>query len=229
MNKKIIIIGAGGHSKVIADIIEKSKDIVLGFLDDNKEKDEIIIKEKPSVVFITGGPFYVLPIGRFLYDKYDLPYIIDLRDPWAFQKNKNNFKYKLIKLKNILLERYTFKKASCILTVNETMENMYKNFYPKYNFLTITNGYDEEDFLNIKPKQFNDFTIVYTGKFDVSAGFRDPSDLFKVIKELNNEQIFINFVHVGEVEQKLKIVNLLDLNHIRNLYSIVKALIYKLY
>ena len=46
MNKKIIIIGAGGHSKVIADIIEKSKDIVLGFLDDNKEKDVIIIKEK---------------------------------------------------------------------------------------------------------------------------------------------------------------------------------------
>lgn len=168
-----------------------------------QEINEIIIKEKPSVVFITGGPFYVLPIGRFLYDKYDLPYIIDLRDPWAFQKNKNNFKSKLIKLKNILLERYTFKKASCILTVNETMENMYKNFYPKYNFLTITNGYDEEDFLNIKPKQFNDFTIVYTGKFDVSAGFRDPSDLFKVIKELNNEQIFINFVHVGEVEQKV--------------------------
>lgn len=46
MNRKIIIIGAGGHSKVITDIIEKSKDIVLGFLDDNKEKDEIIIKEK---------------------------------------------------------------------------------------------------------------------------------------------------------------------------------------
>ena len=50
MNKKIIIIGAGGHSKVIADIIEKSKDIVLGFLDDNKEKDEIIIKEKECKV-----------------------------------------------------------------------------------------------------------------------------------------------------------------------------------
>lgn len=46
MNRKVIIIGAGGHSKVITDIIEKSKDIVLGFLDDNKEKDEIIIKEK---------------------------------------------------------------------------------------------------------------------------------------------------------------------------------------
>jgi FlaA1/EpsC-like NDP-sugar epimerase len=36
MNKRVIIIGAGGHGKVIADIIEKSGDKVVGFLDDNK-------------------------------------------------------------------------------------------------------------------------------------------------------------------------------------------------
>ena len=46
MNKNVVIIGAGGHAKVIADIIDKSKDIVVGFLDDNKAKDDIIIKEK---------------------------------------------------------------------------------------------------------------------------------------------------------------------------------------
>lgn len=37
MSKRVIIIGAGGHAKVIADIIEKSGDIVEGFLDDNLE------------------------------------------------------------------------------------------------------------------------------------------------------------------------------------------------
>ena len=46
MNKNVIIIGAGGHSKVIADIIVKSQDNVLGFLDDNISIDTIIIKEK---------------------------------------------------------------------------------------------------------------------------------------------------------------------------------------
>lgn len=43
MNKKVVIIGAGGHSKVIADIIEKSNDILVGFLDDNLEKGKNII------------------------------------------------------------------------------------------------------------------------------------------------------------------------------------------
>ncbi len=46
MNKNVVIIGAGGHAKVIADIIDKSKDIVVGFLDDNRTKGDIIIKEK---------------------------------------------------------------------------------------------------------------------------------------------------------------------------------------
>ena len=36
MNKQVVIIGAGGHGKVIADIIEKSGDKIVGFLDDNK-------------------------------------------------------------------------------------------------------------------------------------------------------------------------------------------------
>ncbi|MDD2375994.1 MAG: acetyltransferase [Clostridia bacterium] len=35
MNKKVIIIGASGHAKVIADIVIKNEDILLGFLDDN--------------------------------------------------------------------------------------------------------------------------------------------------------------------------------------------------
>lgn len=33
--KKVIIIGASGHGKVVADIIQKSGDRVVGFLDDN--------------------------------------------------------------------------------------------------------------------------------------------------------------------------------------------------
>ncbi len=35
MSSNVVIIGAGGHSKVVADIIIKSNDNVVGFLDDN--------------------------------------------------------------------------------------------------------------------------------------------------------------------------------------------------
>ena len=42
MNKKVIIIGAGGHGKVIADIIIASYDTVIGFLDDRSEKGSLV-------------------------------------------------------------------------------------------------------------------------------------------------------------------------------------------
>ena len=35
MNKKVVIIGAGGHGRVVADIAEACGDTVLGFLDDS--------------------------------------------------------------------------------------------------------------------------------------------------------------------------------------------------
>ena len=37
MPKDVIIIGAGGHARVIADIIKKSGDKIVGFLDDNAD------------------------------------------------------------------------------------------------------------------------------------------------------------------------------------------------
>lgn len=43
MKEKVVIIGASGHGKVIADIILKSGDEIVGFLDDNPElKDGFI-------------------------------------------------------------------------------------------------------------------------------------------------------------------------------------------
>ena len=167
--------------------------------------EPIIAKNEPSVVFVTGGPFYVLPIGRYLYDKYQIPYIIDLRDPWSFQKNNGGIKAKIITIKNKIFEKYTFSKASYICCVNETMTDEYKKLYPKYEskFVTITNGYDEEDFEKIIPIKFKQFSIVYTGKFEVSAGFRDPSIVFKVIKNLRNEGINIKFIHVGNRENRV--------------------------
>lgn len=37
MQKKVVVIGASGHARVIADVIKSSNDELIGFLDDNKE------------------------------------------------------------------------------------------------------------------------------------------------------------------------------------------------
>lgn len=42
MSEQVIIIGASGHGKVIADIITKSGDTVVGFLDDDLSKENVL-------------------------------------------------------------------------------------------------------------------------------------------------------------------------------------------
>lgn len=42
MSESVIIIGAGGHAKVIADIVLKNGDTLLGFLDDSKINKNIV-------------------------------------------------------------------------------------------------------------------------------------------------------------------------------------------
>lgn len=42
MNKKVIVIGAGGHAKVIGEIIQSCQDILIGYLDDNQVGEGII-------------------------------------------------------------------------------------------------------------------------------------------------------------------------------------------
>lgn len=61
MGKEVIIIGAGGHGKVIADIIKKNGDTVLGFLDDNTEAKDTLgcvcdcVKHKDKYFIIAIG------------------------------------------------------------------------------------------------------------------------------------------------------------------------------
>lgn len=42
MNQKVIVIGAGGHGKVVADIVRSSGHTVLGFLDDGRTAGETV-------------------------------------------------------------------------------------------------------------------------------------------------------------------------------------------
>lgn len=149
-----------------------------------------------------------MKIAPYIWKKYKIPYVIDLRDPWKLQRLINTNKIKNIKsrVKRFIIgknESRIFKYAYSICTVNDTMTKQYQKEYPKIKekFITVSNGYDQEDYRNIKPKKLNEFNIVYAGKFRVSAGFRNPQNIFKAIKIINDKGKHVNFIHVGQPEE----------------------------
>lgn len=71
--KKVVIIGAGGHAKVIADIIQKSHDNIIGFLDDKLEKGKKVISNY-EVIGTLGD------IERIQKEDKDVTFIIAIGD-----------------------------------------------------------------------------------------------------------------------------------------------------
>lgn len=66
-NKKVMVIGASGHGKVIADIIHKSGDKVIGFLDDDPAKKEVnqiaVLGKIKDIEQYKGDTYFIIGIG----------------------------------------------------------------------------------------------------------------------------------------------------------------------
>ncbi|MBR1413914.1 MAG: acetyltransferase [Bacilli bacterium] len=83
MQKKVIIIGAGGHAKVIADIVVNSNDQLVGFLDDNLDKQDMVIFDNKKVLGT---------INQDIINKYnDCYFIIGIGDNEIRKKIANQY------------------------------------------------------------------------------------------------------------------------------------------
>lgn len=85
----IIIVGSGGHAKVIADIILKTKNNIIGFLDDNRPINSKVlnipvigkINEIKDIVKLYSNTKVIVAIGnnnirKEIMEKYSLDYYI---------------------------------------------------------------------------------------------------------------------------------------------------------
>ncbi|TKC13069.1 glycosyltransferase family 4 protein [Pedobacter polaris] len=169
----------------------------------------IIKKEKPALLFATGDPFFPLLVAPFAKRFYGLKYVIDLRDPWKLAVIDNplkGIKGKIFGPLNNFLEPIVLNGASKVIVVSEKMAQDYRVAYPKRlpeDFIVIPNGYDPDDYDPIVPKKFDDFTIVYAGKFLSGKSFRNPSYFLKAIKILKERGINVVFKYVGELNEEV--------------------------
>jgi len=168
----------------------------------------LIKKERPDLVFITGGPFFPLIVCPIIKIFYKLNCVVDLRDPWKLSYNKipiQGLKARLGRFLINIAEPIVLRNASKVICASDTILKKYQIVYnnQKEKFLTITNGYDPEDFDNIKPKKYKEFTIVYTGKFRCHEALLDPAPIFSALKILHVKGVNIQFVHVGLREKEI--------------------------
>jgi len=148
-----------------------------------KKAIEAIKQNGIDVIYTTSSPYSDHLLGVYLKKHFpQIPLVCDFRDEWT------NNPYHVRKGIRAKIERSQEKMvlayADCLITNTPVMLSNFLRDNPKTmdKFYVIPNGYDDEDFEEIKDiKPSNDkFTLTYTG---LLYGKRKPDNFFKALKK----------------------------------------------
>jgi len=152
------------------------------------EAIKAIKKYKISIIYSTS-PYMTAHLIAGLAKKITkLPWVADFRDPWRANPFRN-IPYKILNHWDSILEAWVVRQADHIICVTEYMKKDFINRYPfiKNKISYIPNGYDPEDYENLKPiREFDEdcFVITHTGTF---YGPRSPIPVFKALNLLKKQ------------------------------------------
>jgi glycosyltransferase involved in cell wall biosynthesis len=126
---------------------------------------KLVKKENINVLYATSPIWTSLLIGMLVKKKTKKPFVVDFRDPWT-DNPFINYPTKLHQRLERKLEKTVLTQADYVTVATDLMKN---NLIRKYPFIkskieTITNGFDPDDFKNLKiHKKTGKFTITYVG------------------------------------------------------------------
>lgn len=172
---------------------------------------DVIRKERIDAVYSTANPYTNHLIWYLVKKITGKPGVVDFRDPWtqwAWYYHDLNYSHSKIRLSlDECFERNVLKLADKVISATEPFSEGFSSkysFIDKAKFITITNGFDPDDFKDVSGVKIPEkFTIVYTGSL---RGIQTLKHFLVAVRELLNERealktdisiIIIGYVGVG--------------------------------
>ncbi|MCB5229436.1 MAG: glycosyltransferase family 4 protein [Candidatus Cloacimonetes bacterium] len=158
----------------------------------------ILKRHKIDLVFISGPPFSIMQLGKWIKDRYGIPYVASFRDDWSLgQSRLDNPPPPSFTKYERKLEKAALEEANHVVVVNKAYKRDFLSLYPHLaedKFTVITNGYDESDFEGQPPQRERDkgkLQIVHPG---VLFGRRHPGIIWQAI---------LNLIDRGKIDPRL--------------------------
>ncbi|MNO55661.1 D-inositol-3-phosphate glycosyltransferase [compost metagenome] len=186
----------------------------------------LIDLENIDLIYTTAAPFTDHVIGYLLKSEFNKPWVADFRDEWinnAYQNyDRNSALYKV----KYCMEKNVVGLVDEIIT---TTPYAAKNFRERYDLneqkvKCITNGYDEEDFVNIQnnSEKNSKFTILHNGLlYLIRTPFTFMQALSNLIKQekISRDLITVGFTGSNDVEVLKKAAERFELMDILEFYD----------
>lgn len=127
---------------------------------------EIIHSSKIDCIITTSPPHSTQLIGQALSKEFNIPWVADSRDPWTeIYYYKQFYPTIFAHRNNLRMERSILKHADSIITVGPSLKKLFagKIEGDDSKITVLTNGYDEDDFLELPEQGKDRFIVTYVG------------------------------------------------------------------
>jgi glycosyltransferase involved in cell wall biosynthesis len=115
-----------------------------------------------DIILASGPPFASFKLAKRLSDKFDRPYVLDYRDTWTVDPHGD----RPARRATIQNEARLLADCSAVTVVSRSWGSVLdRDFGVGRKLHIITNGYDAEELVAVRPHHFNHFAIVYAGTF----------------------------------------------------------------
>ena len=152
---------------------------------------QAIVENRPDLILVSVSPFSDLEVARRLSNEFSLPWVADLRDPWAldeFQIHKSSF-HRVQALKKM---DAALSSAQAIIMNTPVAKERLLSHFPHFRdkrVASITNGFDETDFSESTPNRKGEkFRIVHTGAFHTRIGLHQKKNrlVYRMLGRVEN-------------------------------------------
>ncbi len=146
---------------------------------------EYLTTNPVDAIVSTGPPHSAHVIALGLKKKLNLPWLADFRDPWTtMDYYKELLLTNLANKKHHRLEIEVLKTADKVTVVGNGMKNEFEKKSSR-KVAVVTNGFDEDDFLQNETLLDEHFSIVHIGTFFSRI---NPDRLWLALAELKDEK-----------------------------------------
>jgi len=151
---------AGGLCRQIARNLEI--DAAVGWLMPAFEKCRDLSRKDADLILASGSPFSSFRLARELASRIGCAYVLDYRDPWTANPHSSRFPGTT----TVRREAELLAKSAAVTIVSDSLASDLERRFSLGSKLTVlTNGFCPEELRQVKPYQFDHFSIVYTGEF----------------------------------------------------------------
>jgi len=126
-----------------------------------------------KLIYASMSPFESANVAAYLSNKFGIPWVADLRDPWALDEMQIYPSFIHRKAELSRMHRLLSGASVIIMNTPEATVSLKKTFPDLLTkrIVTITNGFDYKDFEEtVLPRKDNKFRIVHSGYLHTDTG-----------------------------------------------------------